>query len=95
MPVRYLSDPELARLNGWPDEIAAEDAVAYFTLSRDDMAWLAGFNRAENRVGVAVQLSTLCRGWAGSRTTWPRVRLLHWSGSLPPTRSTRTPRWSC
>lgn len=63
MPVRYLSDPELARLNGWPDEIAAEDAVTYFTLSGDDLAWLAGFNRAENRLGVAVQLSTL--PWLG------------------------------
>ena len=32
MPVRYLSDPELARLSGWPDEIADSDAVSYFTL---------------------------------------------------------------
>jgi len=38
MPVGYLSDPELARLNAWPDEIAAEDAVTYFTLSGDDLA---------------------------------------------------------
>lgn len=29
MPVRFLSDPELARLSGWPDEIADEDAVTY------------------------------------------------------------------
>lgn len=63
MPVRYLSDPELARLSGWPDEIAAEDAVTYFTLSEDDLAWVAGFNRPENRLGVAVQLSTL--PWLG------------------------------
>ena len=33
MPVRYLSDPELARLSSWPDEIAVEDVVTYFTLS--------------------------------------------------------------
>jgi len=32
MPVRYLSDPELARLSGWPDEIAVEDAVTYCRL---------------------------------------------------------------
>jgi len=63
MPVGYLSDPELARLNAWPDEIAAEDAVTYFTLSGDDLAWLTGFNRVENRLGVAVQLSTL--PWLG------------------------------
>jgi hypothetical protein len=61
MPVRYLSDPELARLSGWPDEIADEDAVTYFTLSDADVSWLAGFNRQQNRLGVAVQLSTLIR----------------------------------
>jgi Domain of unknown function (DUF4158) len=65
MPVRYLSDPELARLSSWPDEIADEDAVTYFTLSADDLAlaWLEGFNRQHNRLGVAVQLSTL--PWLG------------------------------
>jgi TnpA family transposase len=63
MPVRYLSDPELARLSGWPDEIADEDAVTYFTLSAEDVSWLAGFNRQQNRLGVAVQLSTL--PWLG------------------------------
>ena len=49
MPVRYLSDPELARLSSWPDEIADEDAVIYFTLSADDLSWLAGFNRQYSR----------------------------------------------
>src|SRR5271156_2798232 len=63
MPVRYLSDPELARLSSWPDEIAVEDAVTYFTLSADDKSWLAGFNRRHNHLGVAVQLSTL--PWLG------------------------------
>ncbi len=59
MPIRYLSDPVLARLSGWPDEIADADVVTYFTLPADDLAWLAGFHRAENRLGVAVQLSAL------------------------------------
>jgi hypothetical protein len=63
MPVRYLSEPELARLSSWPGEIADEDAVTYFTLSADDLSWLADFHRAENRLGVAVQLSTL--PWLG------------------------------
>jgi hypothetical protein len=63
MPVRYLSDPELARLSNWPGEIADEDAVTYFTLSDDDLSWLAGFHRPENRLGVAVQLSAL--PWLG------------------------------
>lgn len=63
MPVRYLSGPELARLSSWPDAIADEDGVTYFTLSADDLARLAGFNRQHNRLGVAVQLSTL--PWLG------------------------------
>ena len=46
MPVRYLSDPELARLSSWPDEIDVADAVTYFTPSGDDLSWIAGFNRA-------------------------------------------------
>jgi hypothetical protein len=37
MPVRYLSDPEPARLSSWPDEIAVEDAGTYFTLSSDPL----------------------------------------------------------
>jgi hypothetical protein len=63
MPARYLSDTEFARLGGGPGGIADEDTVTYFTLSADDLAWLAGFNREENRLGVAVQLATL--PWLG------------------------------
>lgn len=51
------------RRRGRPGEIVDEDAVTYFTPSADDLSWLAGFNRAENRLGVAVQLSTL--PWLG------------------------------
>jgi len=36
MPVRFLSDAELARLSSWPDEIADDDLVIYFTLTGDD-----------------------------------------------------------
>ena len=70
MPVRCLSDLELARLTGWPDEIDVADAVTYFTLYvtyftlyGDDLSWIAGFNRAENQLGVMVQLCTL--PWLG------------------------------
>ena len=79
MPVRYLSDPELARLSGWPDEIADEDAVTYFTLSAEDVSWLAGFNRQQNRLGVAVQLSTL--PWLGLDSRRPRQLPAHGTGS--------------
>ena len=63
MPVRFLSDAELARLSSWPDEIAVEDAVTFFTLSADDLAWLAGFNRPRTGSAPPSKLSTL--PWLG------------------------------
>ena len=63
MPVRFLSDAELSRLSSWPDEIAAEDLVTYFTLTGDDLSWLRTTVRAENRLGAAVQLCAL--PWLG------------------------------
>jgi hypothetical protein len=42
-----------------PGEISEEDAVTFFTRSAADVSWLAGFNCDENRLGSAVQLSTL------------------------------------
>src|SRR5258707_15531443 len=63
MPVRFLSDAELARLSSWPDEIAEHDLVTFFTLTSDDAAWLSGNVRVENRLGAAVQLCAL--PWLG------------------------------
>ncbi len=40
MPVRFLSDAELARLSGWPDDVADDELVTFFTLTRDDLGWL-------------------------------------------------------
>jgi len=37
MPVRFLSDAELARLSGWPDDVADDDLVTFFTLTSDDL----------------------------------------------------------
>lgn len=65
--MRYLSNTELAPLNSWPPE---QDAVTFFTLTDDDRAWLAGFNRDDNRLGVAVQLCTvLWLGWIPEQLT--------------------------
>jgi Domain of unknown function (DUF4158) len=61
--VRYLLEPEFARLSSWPGEITVANAAAYFTLSADDLLRLAGFKRQHNGLGVAVQLSTL--PWLG------------------------------
>ena len=66
MPVRFLSDPELARLSSWPDEIAEEDVVTYFTLTADDESWLAG---STGRTTISV-LRFNCRravAWLDSR----------------------------
>jgi hypothetical protein len=63
MPVRFLSDAELARLSGWPDELADDDLVTFFTLTSDDLGWLRSNVRAENRLGAAVQLCAL--PWLG------------------------------
>jgi hypothetical protein len=41
MPVRFLSDAELARLSSWPDEIAEHDLVTFFTPTSDDAGWLS------------------------------------------------------
>ncbi len=69
MPVRFLSDAELARLSSWPDEIADDDLVTYFTLTSNDLGWLASTVRVENRLGAAVQLCTLpWLGWVISCT---------------------------
>jgi hypothetical protein len=70
MPVRCLSDVELARLSTWPGEIAEEDTVTFFTLAGDDLGWVRGFNRDENLLGVAVQLCTLpWLGWIPAELT--------------------------
>lgn len=63
MPVRFLSDAELARLANWPDEIDEHDLITFYTLTSDDLVWLRGNVRAENRLGAAVQLCTL--PWLG------------------------------
>jgi hypothetical protein len=63
MPVRFLSDAELARLSGWPDDVADDDLVTFFTLTSDDMGWLGSNIRIENRLGAAVQLCAL--PWLG------------------------------
>ncbi|MGH3450023.1 MAG: DUF4158 domain-containing protein [Haloechinothrix sp.] len=63
MPVRFLSDADLARLSAWPSEIAAEDLVTFFTLTDDDLAWLDAMYRPRNELGAAVQLCSL--PWLG------------------------------
>lgn len=103
MPARYLSDPELARLSGWPGEIADEDAVTYFTRRPIDLSWLRPRPRAgpwcastARRTGSELRCSCArCRGWAGWRTISPACRWRRSADSLPPWRSTRALRPTC
>ncbi len=70
MPVRFLSDAELARLSGWPESVADEDLVTFFTLTTGDLTWLSANVRPENRLGFAVQLCTLpWLGWIPDELT--------------------------
>jgi hypothetical protein len=59
------------RLSGWPEAIADEGVVTFFTLTRDDLGWLAGFTRDDNRLGVAVQLA----GYGGGQGRTQRVKV--------------------
>jgi len=70
MPVRFLSDAELARLSGWPSELADDDLITFFTLTDDDLGWLGPNYRYENRLGAAVQLCALpWLGWIPDELT--------------------------
>lgn len=64
MPTRFFSDAELARLTGYPTEIADDDLVTFFRLETEDLAWLLREHRGPaNRLGLALQLATL--PWLG------------------------------
>ncbi|MDQ6675424.1 MAG: DUF4158 domain-containing protein [Chloroflexota bacterium] len=84
MPVRFLSDAELARLSSWPDEIADDDLVTYFTLTSDDLRWLGANVRVENRLGAAVQLCALpWLGWIPNElSACPAVAVRRLAGQL-------------
>jgi Domain of unknown function (DUF4158) len=64
LAARFFSDEELARLRTFPSEISRDEEIRYFTLTDDDHARLLNnTRRAENRLGLAVQLATL--PWLG------------------------------
>ena len=68
MPVRFLSDAELARLSSWPDEIAAEDL---------DSALHAPIPLSPSQVDSATV--TICSTYLG----WPlRITAASWSRSV-------------
>ncbi|MFN2504925.1 MAG: DUF4158 domain-containing protein [Acidimicrobiales bacterium] len=56
---QVLPDDELERLSTWPPHVVRSDLVAHFTLSLEDRPWVRSHRRAEERIGLAVQLCTL------------------------------------
>ena len=72
MPVRFLSDAELARLSGWPNDFSEDDLVTFFTLTSDDLR--AGPIVLLSRTGWAPRFSSArCRGWAGYLIIFERL----------------------
>jgi len=57
------SDVELERLRGFPNSIAPDELIRFFTLTTGDIAFVNGHRTSPNRIGVAVQLCTL--PWLG------------------------------
>jgi len=59
MPRQFFTDIERERLNRFPNEIAYDDIIIYFTLSAQDMETLPIRSADYNRLGFALQLCTL------------------------------------
>jgi hypothetical protein len=85
MPVRYLSDPELARLSSWPDEIADEDAVTYFTqLYRlgPASAWRTRYPHAGPLLGQPIQTRLIAEHWNDLLRLVASMKFGHTTASL-------------
>lgn len=59
MPVQLFTEAERARRNRFPEVIAYEDFVTFFTLSERDMDSIPRYSAPHNRLGYALQLCTL------------------------------------
>jgi TnpA family transposase len=59
MPVQLFTEAERARRNRFPDVIAYEDLVTFFTLSERDRASIPRSREPHNHLGYALQLCTL------------------------------------
>jgi len=59
MPIQFFTDAERQRLNNFPLEIQYQDLATFFTLSETDKAQIPIHRPAYNRLGFAIQLSTL------------------------------------
>ena len=59
MPLRILSEAELARFERWPAHVPSAELVRSFTLTGPDCDLIAVRRRPANRLGIAMQLCAL------------------------------------
>jgi Domain of unknown function (DUF4158) len=59
MPVQLFTEAERARRNRFPEVIAYEDLVTFFTLTDRDRDSIPRYSAPHNRLGYALQLCTL------------------------------------
>src|SRR6188472_2800820 len=63
MPTRFLSDAEIAQLEGFPESIDGRDLARYFRLDGEDLAFVRRQHSAAGQLGIALQLCSL--RWLG------------------------------
>jgi hypothetical protein len=63
MATRFLSEAEIARLEGFPETIQERDLARYFHLDGSDLAFVRRQHSAAGQLGVAAQLCSL--RWLG------------------------------
>jgi Domain of unknown function (DUF4158) len=59
MPVQLFTEAERARRNRFPEVIAYEDLVTFFTLTERDLDSIPRYSAPYHRLGYALQLCTL------------------------------------
>ena len=62
-PGRFLSDAEIQRLEGWPEDIERREVVRFFALAGEDLAFVRAQRGAANQLGIALQLGAV--RWLG------------------------------
>ena len=59
MPVQLFTEAERAQRDRFPEVIASEDLVIFFTLSDRDQESIPRYSAPHNRLGYALQLCAL------------------------------------